>query len=113
MDNLKDISKIYSGLKSSAKSRGIEFNLTKSDLYDIDIPLTCPILGIPLIFSRGGVSDNSVSYDRIDNSKGYTIDNLMIISYRANRLKSDASLNEMKLLAEFYTNTLIGLSESS
>lgn len=104
MDNLKEISKIYSSLKSSAKKRGIEFTLDKADLWDIDIPLTCPVLGIPLEFSRGVATDNSVSYDRIDNSKGYDKSNLMIISYRANRLKSDASLIEMKMLAEFYNS---------
>jgi len=102
MKCLKEINTIYNGLKQSAKKRGIEFTVTKLDLYDIDIPITCPILGIPIRFEQGGLCDNSISYDRIDNTRGYHADNLMILSYRANRLKSDATLEELKLLAEFY-----------
>lgn len=102
---LKEISVIYNRLKSSAKKRGIVFTITKADLWEIDVPITCPILGIPMkVDISRKLSDNSISYDRIDNSKGYEVDNLMILSYRANRLKSDASLQEMKLLAEFYSN---------
>lgn len=102
---LKEISVIYNRLKSSAKKRDIPFTVTKTELWDIDVPLTCPILGIPLkVDLNRGLKDNSISYDRLDNSKGYEKDNLIVVSYRANRLKSDASLQEMRLLAEFYLN---------
>jgi len=102
---LKEIGMIYNRLKSSAKKRGIPFTITKTDLWDIDVPLTCPILGIPMkVDSSRKLQDNSISYDRLDNSKGYVAGNLIIISYRANRLKSDATLREMKLLAEFYND---------
>jgi len=33
---------LYSKLKSSAKKRGIEFELTVYDLHMIDFPITCP-----------------------------------------------------------------------
>jgi hypothetical protein len=99
---LKEVDKIYSALKQSAKSRGIEFTLNKSDLWQIDIPLTCPILGLTLKHNKGQAGDDSYSFDRIDSSKGYTIDNLIIISHRANMLKSNSTLSEMKALYEFY-----------
>lgn len=43
---------IIKRLKSSAKKRGIPFDLTVSDLDEIGLPLSCPILGIPLKWNR-------------------------------------------------------------
>ncbi len=72
------------------------------DLYDLTIPITCPVLDIPLREEKGRQSDNSISIDRIDSSKGYTPDNIVVVSWKANRLKSNATLDEMKKLVEFY-----------
>lgn len=99
----KDLKALWSHLKSSAKGRGIEFDLKPTDIDDIGIPLTCPVLGIPLTFNRGKPSDNSISFDRIDSSKGYTRSNVIIVSHRANSLKSNATLDEMRRLVAFYT----------
>lgn len=100
---MKDyINTIYNNLKQSAKKRGISFELTKQDLDDIGLPLRCPVFGIELRFNNGKVEDDSYSFDRIDSSKGYTRDNLVVISYKANRLKSNATLEELKMLYEYY-----------
>lgn len=100
----KDFKHLWAQLKASAKKRNIEFNLSPSDIDTIGIPITCPILGIPLVFNRNKVEDNSISFDRIDSSKGYTVDNLIVISYRANKLKSNATLDEMQKIVRFYEN---------
>lgn len=73
-----------------------EFNIKPEDIPEI--PLFCPILNIELIrnINNFGPSDNSPSLDRIDTSKGYIIGNLKIISNRANRIKSDSTLEEIK-----------------
>lgn len=97
------INLVYKNLKSSAKRRGIEFNLTKEDIDDIGLPLRCPILDIPLKFNSSFADDDSYSFDRIDSSKGYTRDNLVVISLRANKLKNNASLEELQKIAQFYT----------
>jgi hypothetical protein len=97
--NLPDVKILYNRLKASAKKRNIEFNLSVTDMYHLDYPLTCPILGIPMVFNRGKVQDNSYSVDRIDNTIGYQLDNIHIISYRANILKNKASLTELKMLS--------------
>lgn len=63
------------------------------------LPGKCPILGIPLnydpIFIKGQDRNNSPSLDRIDNSKGYSIGNVRVISMKANRIKSDATAGEL------------------
>ena len=98
----KNLNGLISHLKSSASKRGIEFDLDVVDLNNLSFPITCPVLGIPLAFNTGGYKDNSYSIDRIDSTLGYTIDNLIVISFRANRLKSDATLDESKRIYDFY-----------
>jgi hypothetical protein len=98
----RDFKDIWNQLKASATKRGIPFTLLPSDIDEIGIPITCPILGIPLHFHRTKVEDDSISFDRIDSSKGYSLDNMIVISYRANRLKSDATLDEMLKIVAFY-----------
>ena len=41
---------------------------------------------------------NSPSLDRLDNNKGYTKENISVISYKANRIKNDASFEEIEKL---------------
>ena len=98
----KDITQLWRHLRESAKERGIDFDLTPADITDIGIPITCPVLGFPIYFHRGQAKDDSISFDRIDSSKGYTRDNLVIVSMRANKLKSDATLQEMERIVNFY-----------
>jgi len=71
-------------------------------MYHLEYPLTCPILGIPMVFNRGKVQDNSYSIDRIDNTIGYQLDNIHIISYRANMLKNNASSAELRMLSQHF-----------
>lgn len=79
-----------------AKVKGIEFSITVSD---IKIPAICPVLGMKLkARSARGPIDCSPSLDRIDSSKGYVPGNVAVISFRANALKRDATLDELKKL---------------
>lgn len=94
----------YNRLKHSAKKRGIKFDLTHLDIMQLDYPISCPILGIPLTYNVGKVDDNSYSIDRVDSSKGYSIDNIEVISFRANKLKSDATITEIIALYNYYSN---------
>jgi len=81
---------------------GVTFDLT---LEDIVVPVVCPLLGITLQrgVGSGGRVDSSPSLDRKDPSKGYTRDNVWVISWRANKLKSDAMGDEIRLLARRLT----------
>lgn len=82
-----------------AKEKGIPFSISKKD---IQCPEFCPVLGLKLEIGGGKEQvDNSPSIDRFDNSKGYTPENVRVISYRANRLKSDATLQELKAVVAY------------
>jgi hypothetical protein len=83
--------------KHNAKDRSYEFNISEDD---IKIPERCPVLKIPLTkLSNGG--DYAPSVDRIDNSLGYTKDNIHVVSWRANHLRSNGTLEEFKKIVEW------------
>jgi hypothetical protein len=54
------------------------------------------VLGIPLQIGTGDKTDNSPSLDRIVPSKGYVIGNIEVMSDKANRIKTNASLEEIE-----------------
>lgn len=102
---------IWSRTKSRAKKAGIEFTLSRLDISEMSIPLTCPVLGIPLRMERGERSNNSLSIDRIDSKRGYTPDNVVFVSWRVNKLKNDSTLEEMRKMVTFYENLLERVDE--
>ncbi|MGE3333610.1 MAG: hypothetical protein AB7I36_08200 [Rhodospirillaceae bacterium] len=69
---------------------------------DIVIPKTCPVLGIDIRLSNGGFNDNSPTLDRVDNALGYVPGNVVVVSWRANRIKCDAAIDELRKIVEFY-----------
>lgn len=84
-----------------ARSAGMEWALSLEDVQNLidSAPDTCPVLGIPMkLGCRGKRTDNSASIDRRDSSLGYTVDNVRIISWRANFLKSDGTREEFEMV---------------
>jgi len=88
----------FASLRFGAKKRNLEFTIT---IDDIVIPEFCPILGIKLQRNKGMPKDNSISVDRIDNSKGYIKGNVYVISYKANRMKGSMTLEILEKLLEY------------
>jgi len=84
--------RIFNRIKSRASRKNIEFNL---ELSDIIIPEKCPVYNHIFIYND---TDWTYSVDRIDNSKGYTKENIQIISNKANRLKNNASVEDIEIL---------------
>ena len=82
--------------KSNAKRRGIVFTITRTDL--LPLPTVCPVLGYNLDYMPVGLQNNAASIDRIDSAKGYLPGNVQVISYRANILKQNSTLHELKCL---------------
>lgn len=92
---------MLSRARHRAKKRGLEFSITQKDF---DIPEVCPVLGIPLQISDGKLSHGSPSLDRINNDKGYIPGNVAIISQKANWLKSNGTLDQLKQLVRYLEN---------
>lgn len=85
--------------RSRARARALPFDLLPADIV---IPSHCPVLGIELTIGGGrGFRDSSPTLDRVDNNLGYVRGNVAVISYRANRIKNDASLDELRRLVTF------------
>lgn len=101
--------------RSRANKQGVPFDLTVAGLY---WPTHCPVLGLALRYERGtgvvkGGRPESASLDRIDPTKGYVPSNVRVISWRANKLKADATLCELeKLVAYVRQETMVALSET-
>lgn len=83
--------------KARADSRGIPFSITSDD---ITIPGVCPVLGIPIKL-EDTYTDNVPTIDRIVPSLGYVPGNVAVISNKANRLKSDATSEELRQIADW------------
>lgn len=79
-----------------ALKKGIPFNLSQDDL--MPIPTHCPVLGIPMEFGDTDGYNNSPSLDRINPELGYVPGNVRWISFRANVLRRDASVEELLLV---------------
>ncbi len=86
--------------KTRAKRAGLPFTLSLADIPAI--PDRCPILDIPLVRGNGHWHDGSPTLDRIDSRMGYVPGNVLVISWRANALKRDATAQELEKLAAFY-----------
>lgn len=84
--------------KRRAKKRGLEATLKREDVY---FPKYCPVLNIKLEHGRGNW-ETSPNIDRIDNTKGYTKDNIIVVSGLANNIKSSATPDQIYKVAEFY-----------
>lgn len=98
-DELPELA-MWENAKQRARKRGWEFTITPGDII---IPEVCPVLGIPISrrCGRKGGSDDSASLDRKDSRGGYTPGNIQVISWRANRIKKDATLEDLQKLVAF------------
>lgn len=66
---------------------------------DINVPERCPLLDTILKVGSGVQTPASPTLDRIENDKGYVPGNVWVISLRANRLKGDATPDELTRIA--------------
>ena len=90
--------KLVSDARRRAGHRRLQFDLDPST---ISRPTHCPVFGTELVYQATGARQaNSASLDRFDSSKRYTHDNVWVISWRANQIKSDATLEEMQALCD-------------
>lgn len=92
------ISTMLNNAKKRAIKKRLEFSLTKEDII---IPKLCPILKVPFIVGTKENYDFTPTIDRIDNSKGYTPDNIQIITNKANSMKNSADFVMLNNFANY------------
>lgn len=102
-DIQREMARRFSRKKQNAKRSKWDWLITPTD---IEFPLICPILGIELDWFSEYTQENSPSFDRVDPTKGYIPGNVIICSWRANRIKNDGSAEEHRKIAEFLDNKL-------
>lgn len=91
-----------SSIKRRAKRKGLDFDLDVEDVKGN----VCPVFGVELIrVSTPGAADFSPSVDRIDNSKGYVKGNVQVLSNLANKMKANATKEQLIQFAEWVLKT--------
>lgn len=102
--------KLLNAAKRRAIKRGLPCTIT---VGDISIPEICPVLGVEIKVSKGMCGPNSPSLDCIIPSLGYVPGNIAVISFRANTIKSDATVDEVKKVAAWMEQESSRLPEAS
>lgn len=93
--------KTFVRAKARAKKRGLPYD---AKCPALELPDVCPVLGITLIYPnalKNKRSPNSPSLDRLENRLGYISINLRVISFRANALKNDATVDELEAVIKY------------
>lgn len=88
----------------NARKRAREDNLPFDiEISDIAIPEFCPVLGIKIEANSGGsrMKDSSPTLDKFYPAKGYVKGNIQVISWRANRMKSDGTPEDWIKIAKW------------
>ena len=91
----------YRSALARAKKRGLPYD--DKPPPDLELPDVCPVLGIALRYlnGTGKFSPDSPSLDRVKPSLGYVAGNLRVISFRANTLKNNAAVDELRAVVRY------------
>lgn len=85
--------------------RGLEFDDALFDIFPENPPKTCACCGVVLdynVYPRNDVArEKSPSIDRCINSVGYVVGNVYVTCFRCNRLKNNATLEDLKLFVAY------------
>jgi len=84
-----------------AQKSGIPFSISPEDIV---VPTHCPVFGALL---EAGHPDYAPSLDRLVPHRGYTKDNIVVISRRANKLKNDGLPWELRQVADFVETQIL------
>lgn len=89
---------LYQSAKRRSKKHGLHFDLNH---IDISVPKFCPVLGIPIRQAKNRMDDYSPTIDRLNPKFGYVKENICVMSNRANRIKSNGSIEEHEKVIKF------------
>ena len=102
-DSLKDKARIalFYNASANSKKKKLPIDIDPEYMKSLEFPDICPVLGIPILYDAEARSENSPSLDKFDPKLGYVKGNVQIISWKANRLKSDGSPQDWMKIAEW------------
>lgn len=95
----------YNRIKCNAKRKGISFNISGSDFVEWfnRQKLECYYCRQTLEKGNGSAKMNSLNLDRLDNKRGYSLDNIVLSCRRCNSMKGDwLTAEQTKEIAERY-----------
>jgi hypothetical protein len=93
-------------LRRKARERNLCFEVTHQELWDLYNKQEgrCALSGVPLLLSTKIDRHNNIdrekhtaSLDRIDNNKGYTVDNVQWVHKTVNRMRRQYTIDEYRL----------------
>jgi hypothetical protein len=96
MSNPKN--QMLTSARQRAKRDGVPFDLS---LDDFEIPKKCPVFDVPFGFGTRRYHPWAPTLDKTEPDLGYVKGNVQVISHRANMLKGNASLSELKQLVAY------------
>lgn len=97
---------LLANARQRATKKGLEFSITLNDLIQL-APDYCPVNNNKLVYIHKKYNSdflNTASIDRIDSQKGYTKDNIRIISLQANTFKNSCKFEDLILLQNYFIN---------
>lgn len=89
---------MFTRTRKRAMELGIPFEL--KSMHDIPYATHCPVFGVELV--QNGRGDFSPSLDKIRPELGYVKGNVIVVSDLANRIKSNATPEQIMAVAKFY-----------
>jgi len=91
----------FGARRQKALRDNIPFTIT---LEEIEKPKHCPVFGTELNYNWSGENrrdPNKATFDKLIPELGYVPGNVFVISWRANKLKSNMSIEELKKILKY------------
>ena len=104
---LNPYNQLFHNFKKRTSLAKVAFELTKDEMRIIFEKSgdRCPVFGFK--FNKNSTKDNrdyAPSLDRIDPKEGYTKENTIVVSMLANRIKTDAKIEDIGKVLTFIKN---------
>lgn len=105
---LQHLKRYLQNARSRAKRDNVPFDLTLQDLIDVATD-ECPVFHTPFVWGASGLGKgrtrpDSPTLDRILPELGYVKGNVAFLSYRANRIKDNGTMQEHYDIADWIWN---------
>lgn len=99
--------RLLHSVKQRCDKAGLPFDLDIDWLLPRYLAAKCEVTGLPLnLFGVGTVGERpwGPSLDRVDQTAGYTKDNVLLVCWMLNRAKGSGSMSDVLLLAKALIN---------